>query len=84
MILAPQSKLKGASLKVKAGMVQVTAVDADMSQFVSSSENVSWSLFLMVTMYPVMGEPPSSGAVHETITSSGTQVVTGAIGFAGS
>ena len=59
-------------------MVQVTAVDADMSQFVSSSENVSWSLFLMVTMYPVMGEPPLSGAVHETITSSGLHVVTGA------
>jgi len=31
-------------------------------------------------MYPVIGLPPSSGAVHETITLSGDHVVVGATG----
>jgi hypothetical protein len=34
-------------------------------------------------MYPVIGEPPLSGADQETITSSGLHAVTGADGYAG-
>jgi len=33
--------------------------------------------------YDVIGEPPLSGAVQEMITSSGIQVVVGALGTAG-
>jgi hypothetical protein len=34
-------------------------------------------------VYPVIGEPPLSGADQETMTSSGLHVVTGADGYAG-
>jgi hypothetical protein len=42
------------------------------------------SLYLIEVMYPVIGEPPASGAVQLTTTSSGVQVVVGATGVAGS
>jgi len=53
-----------------------------MSQLTESAEKAE-SFYLIVTEYPINGEPPSSGATQLITTSSGTQVVIGASGCAG-
>ena len=61
------------------GIVQVVNVEDVISQFTLSAIQFD-SLCLKVTVYPVIAEPPLSGSVHETITSSGYQLVVGATG----
>jgi hypothetical protein len=59
--------------------VHVVVVSAVISQLTLSAEKIV-SIYLIVTLKPVIGEPPSSGATHNITTSSGTQVVIGASG----
>jgi S-adenosylmethionine synthetase len=75
--------LNGSAFSAVTGIVHVTSVDEDMSQFAMSTEKLKPSLCLNKTVYPVIRDPPSSGATQVTITSSGAQVVTGAAGCAG-
>jgi hypothetical protein len=65
------------------GIVQVVAVDDEMSQFIKSTEKVA-SLYLIDTVNPVITEPPLSGDTHVIITLSGLHKVIGATGRAGS
>jgi hypothetical protein len=59
--------------------VQLVKVEEVISQL-ELSDYHSDSVFLKVTLYPVIGEPPISGATQETTTLSGTQVVVGGLG----
>jgi hypothetical protein len=79
--LEPQGRLNGYYLSDKTGIVQ-EAADGDevTSQSIRSGENVILSLSLNKTSNPVIGEPPESGIVQLTITSSGIQVVITLVG----
>jgi hypothetical protein len=63
--------------------VHVVVVIDDMSQFVRSTVKVASSLSLTDSVYPVIGEPPLSGADQVIMTSSGLHVVRGADGCVG-
>lgn len=54
-------------------------VDVVISQLTVSAEK-ELSVYLIVTVYPVIGDPPLSGSIQVITTSSGTHVVTGAAG----
>ena len=71
-------------MSVVTGIVQLVVVEADMLQSVIAVANLSSSAERILTMYPVIGEPPLSGATHATITLSGFHVVVGVYGYAGS
>jgi hypothetical protein len=86
-MLDPQGRLKGCDLSDSVGTVQVvlvrTAVEAP-SQCTSSVRNVEVvSEVLIVTVYPVMGEPPVGGAVHESTTFNPLITVCGRSGGSG-
>lgn len=71
-MLDPQGRLNGYDLSDRIGIVQLlavrTAVVAPL-QFTSSVKKVGVaSEVLIVTVYPVMGEPPVGGAVQESTT----------------
>ena len=71
-MLDPHGRLNGCDLSDRIGTVQEvvvrTAVEAP-SQCTSSVRKVGVaSEVFVVTMYPVMGEPPVGGAVHESTT----------------
>jgi hypothetical protein len=75
-MLDPQGRLNGCDLRDRIGIVQAlavrTAVDAPL-QFTSSVRKVEVkSEVLIVTVYPVIGEPPVAiivgGTVHESTT----------------
>ena len=75
-MLDPQGRLNGCDLRDRIGILQDlsvrTAVEAPL-QFTSSVRKVGVeSEVLMVTVYPVMGEPPVAtivgGTVHESTT----------------
>ena len=71
-MLDPQGRLNGYDLSDRIGIVQAvavrTAVEAPL-QFTSSVKKVGVaSEVLIVTVYPVMGEPPVGGAVQESTT----------------
>ena len=83
MMLSPHSKLKGAARRIVAGIVHVRSVDKVMSQFVSSGKNVTSSLVLIDTVYPVRADPPSFGAVQVMTTLSASKAVTGVLGYEG-
>ena len=46
----PQSRLNGDALRAETGTVQLVAVDADISQFIDSIENVVASFCLIFTV----------------------------------
>lgn len=86
-MLDPHGRLKGCDLSERIGTVQLvfvrTAVEAPL-QFTSSVRKVEVaSEVLIVTMYPVMGEPPVGGAVHESTTFGPLITVCGEIGASG-
>lgn len=86
-MLDPHGRLKGYDLRDRIGIVQVvlvrTAVEAP-SQLTSSVKKVGVvSEVLMVTMYPVIGEPPVGGAVHESTTFDPLITVCGETGASG-
>ena len=71
-MLDPQGRLNGCDLRARIGIVQAvavrTAVEAPL-QLTSSVKKVGVaSEVLIVTVYPVMGEPPVGGAVQESTT----------------
>jgi hypothetical protein len=49
---------------------------------IESTENTE-SDYLMLSVYPVIGEPPLFGSIHYITTSSGFQYVTGGYGLNG-
>lgn len=64
----PQGKLKGVACNVDIGMEHVSSVLAVMSHVVLSEAKVTLSLFLISTLYPVMGVEPSPGKVQVITT----------------
>ena len=82
-MLSPHSKLKGASRRTVAGIVQVRSVDKVILQLVGSVINVTSSLVLIDTVYPVRADPPSFGAVQVMTTLSASKAVTGVLGYEG-
>jgi hypothetical protein len=63
--------LNGETIKVVIGTVQLAAATIavfEPLQFVKSVLNVDPTLWRIVTVYDVMGEPPLKGAVHWIIT----------------
>jgi hypothetical protein len=71
-MLDPQGRLNGCDLSDRIGIVQAVAVRTTVEaplQFTSSVKKVGVaSEVLIVTVYPVMGEPPVGGAVQESTT----------------
>lgn len=71
-MLDPQGRLNGCDLSARIGILQVVAVRTAVVaplQFTSSGKKVGVaSEVLIVTVYPVMGEPPVGGAVQESVT----------------
>lgn len=71
-MLDPQGRLNGCDLRDRIGIVQEVAVRMAVLaplQFTSSAKKVGVaSEVFIVTVYPVMGEPPVGGAVQESTT----------------
>jgi hypothetical protein len=71
-MLDPQGRLNGCDLSDRIGIVQAVAVRTAVVaplQLTSSVKKVGVaSEVLIVTVYPVMGEPPVGGAVQESTT----------------
>ena len=65
--------------------MQEFSSEADISQLASSTVKVEPSACLTDTVKPVMGDPPLSGDIQLTVTTSGycDQDVVGAAGCAG-
>ncbi len=86
-MLDPHGKLNGCDLRDKIGTVQVCEsllAGFEPSQSVSQLRNLAFgSADLIVTLQPVIGEPPVGGACHVIITFDPLTVVTGAAGLSG-
>lgn len=62
--------------------MQEVSIEPVLSQFTKSTVKAE-SDCLIVTIYPVIGDPPLFGSIHDITTSSGFQAVTGAAGWKG-
>jgi hypothetical protein len=79
----PQGKLKGAACNFDIGMEHVSSVLAVMSHVVFSEAKDTLSLYLISTLYPVMGVEPSPGNVQVITTLLLLTAVEGADGVSG-
>ena len=67
-MLDPQGRLNGCDLSDRIGIVQAVAVRTAVEAPLQFKKVGVASEVLIVTVYPVMGEPPVGGAVQESTT----------------